>query len=141
MAIVLKDDLYDAIRGYKYQHCPVLSGLNKTQLGELVNKFDLNVRPTGSRNRPDGTGAGRNWNVNPKRKKPTWESKPNRTRDIKGMDVRFTGLLDKTKPVQTKRKEVAEADAIKGDILKKISRRAGKPKVEKPKMKLRFKKK
>lgn len=108
--IVIKDDLYNAIRGYKYQHCPVLSGLNKTELGQLVNKYDLNVEPTGERQKPTGAGAGRRWSLNPKRKKTTWEGKKERTRDIKGMDVRFTGLLDKRKPVQEKRRDIADAE-------------------------------
>lgn len=104
MSITTKDDMYNAIRGYKYQHCPVLSGLNKTQLGQLVNKFDLNVEPTGKRERATGTGAGRNWNV-ARRTKPTWKTKATRTRD----GVRYTGLLEKTKPVQEKREEVERA--------------------------------
>ncbi len=136
--------MYDAIRGYKYQHCPVLSGLNKTQLGELVNKFDLNVEPSGKRRRATGKGVGRTWDVD--RKKSTWKPKGDRTRE----GVRYTGLIDKTKPVQTKRKEVAEAvpdtKGIKADVLKNISKRARKPKVEvvekkKAPMKLQLKKK
>ena len=82
--------MYRAIRGYKYQHCPVLSGLNKTQLGELVNKFDLNVEPTGKARRPTGRGLGRSWNV-PNRKKTTWKSMSDRTTD----GVRYTGLVEK----------------------------------------------
>ena len=124
--ITTKDDLYKAIRGYKYQHCPVLAGLDKGRLNQLIDKFDLrkNVVPTGKRVRPDGRGRGRKWDVKPKRKKTTWESKKDRTKDIDGMDVRFTGLVNKTTPLQQKRKDVAAA--------------AEEPK--KPKMKLRFKK-
>ena len=44
--IITKDDMYRAIRGYKYEHCPVLSGLNKTELGQLVNRYNLNVEPS-----------------------------------------------------------------------------------------------
>ena len=111
MSIETKKDYYDAIRGYKYINCPVLSGLNKTQLGELVNKFDLSVDPTGERKRRTGRGLGRRWKVS-NRTKTTWKPKKERTVDVRGMDMRFTGLLDKTKPVQEKRRDVEDAGAM-----------------------------
>jgi len=90
--ITTKNDMYRAIRGYKYQHCPVLSGLNKTELGELVNKYDLNVEPSGRRRRATGTGRGVRWEV-PNRKKTTWKSENDRTN--KEVGARFTGLIGK----------------------------------------------
>lgn len=140
--VITKDDMYDAIRGYKYQHCPVLSGLNRADLRKLVDRFDLDVMPSGRRRRQDGAGEGKKHKY-PKRKDTTWKSMGDRTR---GED-RYTGLVNKTKPVQAKRQEIAaagvrDAEDIKDDIRKRISRRAREPKAEpkKPKMKLRFKK-
>lgn len=116
--IITKDDMYRAIRGYKYQHCPVLSGLNKTELGELVNKYDLNVEPTGARRRATGTGRGVRWEV-PDRRKTTWRSKEDRTNPAVG--ARFTGLIGKRGGVmmikpkadlqKSKRKQKAAAEA------------------------------
>lgn len=108
--IITKKDMYRAIRGYKYQHCPVLSGLNKTELGELVNRYDLNVEPTGARRRATGTGRGARWEV-PDRKETTWKSEKDRTNPAIG--ARFTGLIGKRggimaikpKPIKTAEKK------------------------------------
>jgi len=88
--IITKKDLYNAIRGYKYQNCPVLSGLNKTQLGSLVNKYDLTVEPSGVKNVPTGKGLGRTWKVKD-RTRTTWKPVKDRIRDKDGMELRFTG--------------------------------------------------
>jgi len=104
--ITTKKDMYRAIRGYKYQNCPVLSGLNKEELGDLMDRFNLNSEPTGVRRRNVGTGKGRKWKLSPKRTRTTWVDETNRTKNMAGMDVRFTGLVGKRRPMQEKRKEL-----------------------------------
>ena len=131
--------MYSAIRGYKYQHCPVLSGLNKTELGELVNKFDLNVEPTGKRRRPTGAGAGRRWEV-PDRKKTTWKSMEDRFNPAMG--VRLTGLVGKRpgvmmiKPKKKGKKQVLED--IQGGVMANIRGRVQpeRKKLKKAKLKM-----
>lgn len=130
--------MYSAIRGYKYQHCPVLSGLNKTELGELVNKFDLNVKPTGVKRRPTGAGAGRRWEV-PDRKKTTWKSMEARFNPALG--VRLTGLIGKregVKMIKPKKGRKKVLEDIQGGVMANIRGRVNpeRKKLKKAKLKM-----